>query len=147
MPDYFKNLHMYMIDNSHGNELSRSANVLEDYRRAEKGSFERFAQRCYYSYTKAQERRAPRTQKLLDAIALHGKSDALCDAFYEKSRKLVKLTNLLTFNLRTFVLLLCMLLKLELAGLLFVIVVLEPIRIILLRKYEKLSEDLLPMAN
>ena len=147
LPDYFKNLHMYLIDNSHGNELSRSKHILEERKQAKKGSFERFSLGCYYLYTRAQERRAPRTQELLDAIELHGKNDALCDAFYETSRHLVKRTNLLTFNLRTFVLLVCFFLHAELIGLLFVVVVLEPIRRILLMKYEKLSKRLLPLVK
>ena len=147
LPDYFKNLHMYMIDNSKGNELSRSKHIRAALEQAPKGSFERFAQFCYYNYTLAQERRAPETQKLLDGVELRGKSDALCDAFYAESRKLVKLTNLLTFNLRTAVLLLCMFLHWELIGMLFVLVVLEPIRLILLRRYERLSHKLARMVR
>ena len=102
--------------------------------------------KTYSFYTGAQERRAPQTQKLLDAIEIHGKSEALCDAFYAESRKLVKLTNLLTFNLRTAVLLLCVFLHFELGALGFVILVLEPIRLILLHRYENLSRNLLPMV-
>ena len=147
LPDYFKNLHMYMIDNSKGNELSRARDVLAARQKADKGFFARISGRCYYAYTHMQERRAPKTQKLLDAVELHGKSDALCDAFYAESKTLVRLTNLLTFNLRTIVLLICMLLHWELVGLLFVVVVLEPIRLLLLRRYERLAERLLPMAE
>ena len=144
LPDYFKNLHMYMIDNSKGNELSRAAHIKAEMAQAK--GFSRFSLLCYWLYTSAQERRAPKTQKLLDAIELKGKSDALSDAFYAVSRKLVKLTNLLTFNLRTIVLLSCMLLHLELVGMLFVLVVLEPIRVVLLLRYEKLSQSLMPLV-
>ena len=147
LPDYYKNLHMYMIDNSHGNELSRSKHIKAGMEKLPRWSFDRFAQFCYYNYTKAQERRAPRAQKLLDAIEVHGKSDAVSDGFYETSRTLVKLTNLLTFNLRTFVMMVCMLLHLELIGLLFVWLILEPIRVVLLCRYEKLCRDLLPLVK
>ena len=140
-------LHMYMIDNSKGNELSRAKDVLAARQKADKGFFARISGRLYYAYTHMQERRAPKTQKLLDAVELHGKTDALCDAFYAESRTLVRLTNLLTFNLRTIVLLICMLLHWELIGLLFVVVVLEPIRLLLLRRYERLAARLLPMAE
>ena len=146
LPDYFKNLHMYMIDNSHGNELARAKNIKSELKRAPKHSFTRFSLFCYYNYTYQQERRAPRTQKLLDAIEVHGKSDEVCDAFYETSRRLVMLTNLMTFNLRTIVLMICLFCHFELAGMLFVLVVLEPIRIVLLKRYERLSGDLLPMV-
>ncbi len=144
LPDYFKNMHMYMIDNSKGNELSRGKQVREDLRKAK--GFGKVMAFAYWSYTAAQERRAPECQRLLDAIERKGKSEALCDAFYAVSRKMVKRTNLLTFNLRTFVLTVCMLLHWELIGMLFVLVVLEPVRLLLLRRYEKLSRDLLPMV-
>ncbi len=147
LPDYFKNLHMYMIDNSHGNELSRAKNIKAEMRSAPKGSFTRFSLFCYYNYTHQQEKRAPRTQKLLDAIEVHGKSDEVSDAFYEVSKKLITKTNLLTFNLRTVVLLICIFLHWELAGMLFVLVVLEPIRIELLKRYERLSSNLLSMVK
>ena len=145
LPDYFKNLHMYMIDNSHGSELTRARHIRAEMAQAERPSFNRFSLWCYYQYTHTQERRAPWTQKLLDAIEQKGKSEALCDAFYEKSRVYVRLTNLLTFNLRTCVLLVCMFLHAELAGMLFVVLILEPIRWILLWKYEQLSRRLLAM--
>ena len=147
LPDYFKNLHMYMIDNSHGNELSRAKHVKAELEQAKKGSFDRFSLSCYYIYTSAQERRAPETQKLLDAIEIHGKNDKLCDAFYAKSRSLVKLTNLLTFHPRTIVLIPCIFLHWELIGMLFVVRILEPIRWILLRSYEQLSHRLIRMVR
>ena len=56
-------------------------------------------------------------------------------------------TNLLTFNLRTFVLLICVFLHVELVGLLIVVAVQEPIRWVLLYKYEKLSESMLPLVK
>ncbi len=147
LPDYFKNLHMFLIDNSKGSELTRSKHILAQRKLAPKGSIERFGLSCYYPYTVAQERRAPETQKLLDAIEVHGKNSELSAAFYETSRKLIRKTNLLTFHLRTYVLLLCVILRVEWAGLLFGLLVLEPIRIVLLRKYEKLSRDLLPLVK
>lgn len=147
LTDYFKNLHMFMIDNSKGSELTRSSHILAQRQQAPKGSLEHFGLSCYYCYTAVQEGRAPETQKLLDAIEIHGKNLELSAAFYERSRRLVRKTNLLAFHLRTYVLLLCMILRIEPAGLLFGLLVLEPIRIVLLRKYEKLSRDLLPLVQ
>ena len=147
LPDYYKNLHMYMIDNSHGNELSRARHIRAKMEAAPWGSFDRLAQFCYYNYTAAQERRAPEAQKLLDAVEETGKSAELCDAFYARSRKLVMRTNLLTFNLRTAVLLVCYFLHWELAAFAFVLLVLEPIRIVLLRQYEKLCRELQPLVK
>ena len=142
LPDYFKNLHMYMIDNSHGNELSRAKHVKAELKAAKPFTFEHFSLFCYYNYTHTQERRAPKTQKMLDLIEEKGKSDEVCDAFYAKSRKLVLRTNLMTFNLRTIVLLFTIFLHVEWVGILFVILILEPLRLILLHKYETLSGEI-----
>ena len=147
LPDYFKNLHMFLIDNSKGSELTRAKHIKAQREKEPKGSITRFGLSCYYPYTLAQERRAPETQKLLDAIELHGKSTELSAAFYERSRRLIRKTNLLTFHLRTYVMLLCIILRIEWAGLLFGFLVLEPIRVVLLRKYEKLTRDLLPLVK
>lgn len=147
LPDYFKNLHMFMIDGSKNSELTRAKHILAQREKEKKGSIARFGLTCYYPYTRAQERRAPKTQKLLDAIEVHGKNSELSYAFFQRSRRLVRWTNLLTFNLRTFVLLICVFLHVELAGFLFVIAVQEPIRWVLLRKYEDLSESMLPLVK
>lgn len=143
LPDYFKNLHMYMIDNAHGSELSRAKHVLAERDRAKKGSFERFSLSCYAAYTRTQERRAPITQRMLDRIEVEGKSDAMTDAFYQTSRKLVMATNLMTFNLRTIVLFICLLLRVEPIVFAFCLLVLEPLRLYLLRRYERLAARLL----
>ncbi len=147
LPDYFKHLPMFMLEDGGHSELTRAKTILAQAKAAKKGSFDRFALRNYYIYTSVQERRATQTQKLLDGIERKGKSPELCDAFYEKSRVYVLLTNLLTYNLRTIVLLVGIFLHIELLGLLFVILILEPIRWILLRKYENLSRSLLPMVR
>lgn len=143
LPDYFKNLHMFMIDNAHGSELSRAKHILAERDRAKKGSFERFSLSCYASYTRTQERRAPITQRMLDRIEAEGKSDAMTDAFYQTSRRLVMATNLMTFNLRTIVLFICLLLRAEPVVFVFCLLILEPLRIFLLRRYERLSARLL----
>ncbi len=145
LPDYYKNLHMFMIDNSHGNELSRAKDLKKEHLAAKPFSFERFALFAYCLYTGAQERRAPNAQKMLDLIETEGKNDRLTDAFYAGSRRLVMTTNLMTFNLRTLVLLACVFLRVELAALLFDLIVLEPLRVIILKKYEKLCKDVIPL--
>ena len=146
LPDYFKNLHMFMIDNAHGSELTRGKRVLAERDRAKKGSFERFSLSCYAAYTRMQERRAPVTQRMLDKIEVEGKSDAMTDAFYQTSRKLVMATNLMTFNLRTIVLFICLLLRAEPIVFAFCLLILEPLRRWLLWRYERLAGSLLDEA-
>lgn len=142
LADYFKNVYMYMIDNSRGNELSRAKTIRAKRDAAPKGSFDRFAQANYAMYTATQEHRAPQTQKMLDKIEQRGKTDEIADAYHTRALRLVKLTNLMTFNLRTGVLILLLFLHLEVWLFAFVVVVLEPIRRILLWKFEKLAREL-----
>lgn len=142
--DYFKNLHMYMFTRGSGSELSRSQKITEQIDSLKKGSFERIRLTFYRSYTKMQERKMPKTQILLDRIEEGGVSEELFEKYVSKSRKYVIASNLLSFNLRTIVLFLLLLLPFDVEFLLipFVILILEPIRFIIIALYEKLASDL-----
>ena len=142
LADYFKNVYMYMIDSSRGNELARAKNIRAQRDAAPKGSFDRFSLTCYAMYTKTQERRAPQTQQMLDKIERFGKTDIISNTYHRRSLRLVKLTNLMTFNLRTAVLIVLLFLHLEVWIAAFVVVVLEPIRRVLLWKFEHLAREL-----
>jgi len=143
--DYFKNLHVYMLKCGNGGELSRSAGIEEQMAQYKRFSFERLRLAAYRSYTRLQESKTPRTQKLLDAIAENGGvPQELSDAFVSSSTGYVKATNLLTFNLRTIVLFVLLFLPGHLEWLYFpfVLFVLEPVRLVIIAKYEKLAEEL-----
>ena len=145
--DYYKNLHMYMSKNGKGNELSRTAEIDKQIAAAKKFSFERFRLKGYRLYTRAQEKDTPMTQKMLAEIEEKGElTQNASDAFASKSRKYVKFTNLLTFNLRTIVLFILLFLPfigIEALYFPFVLLILEPVRVIILLKYEKLSRKVL----
>ena len=149
MLDYVKNLHMFMIKNGGGksNELSRAKDVAEQRKNCKKFSFERFRLSMYLTYTKLQEKPTPKTQKLLDTIEENGGEvpDRLSADFKPQSRKNIKFANLLSFNPRTILLFILLLLpwNIEYLYFAFVIFALEPIRLILIRKYEKLAEQTL----
>ena len=144
--DYYKNLYMFMIKNGKGNELSRTDEIKKQIAACKKFSFERFRLKMYCSYTKTQEKESPKTQKLLRAIEENKGviPQELTDAFVAKSRKYVKFTNLLTFNLRTIVLFILLFLPhhLEFFYFPFVVFVLEPIRIAIIVRFEKLAAGL-----
>ncbi|MBQ2596709.1 MAG: CDP-alcohol phosphatidyltransferase family protein [Oscillospiraceae bacterium] len=142
LADYFKNVYMYMIDNTRGNELSRAKTIRAQRDAAPKGSFDRFSLTCYAMYTKTQERRAKQTQQMLDKVERLGKTDLISNTYHKRALRLVQLTNLMTFNLRTAVLILLLFLHWEVWLFAFVVVVLEPIRRILLWKFEQLAREL-----
>ena len=144
--DYFKNLHIFMVTRGQGGELSRTAGIKKQIAESERFSFERLRLSIYHTYTGLQEKKTPKTQKLLEEIENNGGDmpDALCDAFINKSRKYVMSTNLLTFNLRTVVLFILLFLpgNAEFLYFPFVIFILEPVRAVIIAKYERLASDL-----
>lgn len=144
--DYFKNLHMFMATKGRGSELTNTAEIKNQIDGCEKVSFERLRLTIYKTYTGMQESKTPKVQKLLLKIRENGNiiTETLSAAFYKKSRKYVMSTNLLTFNLRTIVLFVLLLLPghIEYLYFPFVIFILEPARLIIIHKYEKLASAL-----
>ena len=144
--DYFKNLHMFMISRGKGSELSRAKAVKESLDGYKKFTFEHFRLKIYLAYTSLQEKKTPCVQKMLDKIARNGGviSEEMSEAFAKRSRKYVMSTNLLTFNLRTGVLFLLLFLPghFEVLYFPFVVFVLEPVRFVIISKYERLAREL-----
>lgn len=144
--DYYKNLHLYMLKDGKGSELSRTHELKKQIDGCKKPSLELLRLKTYFSYTKTQEKESPHTQQMLTCIEENDNivPQELKNAYTEKSRKYVKFTNLLTFNLRTIVLFLLLFLpwRLEFFLFPFIVFVLEPVRIAIILKYEKLALNL-----
>ena len=147
--DYYKNLHMYMVKNGDGkrNELSKTEEIKKQLNACKKFSFGRFRLSLYYAYTKLQEKSTRNAQLLLKKIEENGNEipQPLSDAYKAKSTKYIRLANTLAFNLRTIVLFILLLLpwQLEFFYFAFVVLVLEPIRITVIKKYERLAANLI----
>ena len=135
-----------MFKRGKGSELSRTAEISKQISACKRFSFERLRLTLYRLYTKTQEKETPKTQKLLEKIESCGGavSQSLSDAYMAKSGRYVRSTNLLTFNLRTIVLFILLFLPSHLEALYFpfVVFILEPVRIAIIIKYEKLAADL-----
>ena len=146
--DYFKNLHMYMVKNGGGkqNELTKTEEIKRQLYACKRFSFSRLRLSLYYSYTKLQEKSTPNSQKLLKKIEESGNEipQSLSDAYKAKSTKYIMLANTLAFNLRTIVLFILLLLPwhLEFFYFPFVVFILEPVRIAVIKKYERLATDI-----
>ena len=144
--DYFKNVHMFMKTRGGKSELSRTSGIEKQIAGTKKFTFEHFRLSTYRLYTDMQEKKTPKTQKLLEKIEENGGyiSEELSDAFFEKRRKYVMSTNLLTFNLRTIILFVLIFLPgyPEFWYFTLVIFVFEAIRLVIIAKYEKLAADL-----
>lgn len=146
MADYYRNLHLFFLREPGKSELSRSKALKEEAAAAPDVSlWERAYRRFYLDFTRKQERRAPRTQELLDAVERDGgaPSAALREAFLTKSVKYIQLTNLLTYNLRAYTLYVLLLLGLHVYFFPFVILVMGLLNCYMIRSYEQISSDLL----
>ncbi len=144
--DYYKNLHIYMLSRGERGEHTRSAEVTEQIKASKKWSFDRLRLLIYREYTRVQEFETPKTQKLLDRIEENGNiiTQQLSDAYYAKSRKYVRATNILAYNLRMVVLFISLFLPghMEYLYFAFVFLFIEAARIVIIVKYERLAADL-----
>lgn len=144
MADYFRSLHLAFLDYGNKSFFTTTRSIREEIANGKDTPlYNRLYLSMYYLYTKAQEALTPNTQKLLLAIEENGGavSRELSESFTSRSRKYVQLTNVLTFNLRAYVLYLLVLLKLHPWFVPFNIIVLGGIMVFMIRKYEKIAKE------
>jgi len=146
MADYYRTLHLNFLHRDSMSDFLMSENIKAELSESRNTPlYNRAYLFIYYLYTRAQETKSPKMRALLKAMAEKG--DAVPDGFYKRytaeSRKYVQLTNVLTFNLRAYVLYLLILLKLHPFFIPFNIIVLSVIAIYMIIRYEKIAGDLL----
>ncbi len=145
MADYYKNLHMFFLDSTRGHELSKSEDVLAECKEQRRLTLDKIRLLSYYSYTKMQEKRTPYVQKLLRLVDNNDTDEAkkAIEEFSLVSHTVVRWKNFLTFNVRTYTLFAFILLNQYVFLFPFVIFVIEPVKIFLVRKYERCAKALL----
>ncbi len=145
MADYFKNIHMYFKLNERGNDLSISANLLKEIKKEKRSITTRIRQWGYYFYTKMQEMGTPNLQKLLLKIEDNGGviPKEISEQFTAKSNKIIKLTNFLTFNFRSYILFALILFSCHFYIFPVIVLIIEPISFFIKCKYEKIAKNLL----
>ena len=144
MADYYRGLHLNFLDQGNVANFTSSKKIKAEIAES-KGTplYNRLYLRVYYFYTRAQERLAPNAQRLLKAIEENGGviTEELSRAYISRSRKYVQLTNVLTFNLRAYVLYLLILAKLHPWFIPFNIIVLGGLMFFMISRYEKISKE------
>lgn len=152
--DYYRNAYMYLSASDRGSELHSSADMKRIVEEAPT-KFQKFVLKSYISYTKLQEKSTPDLQKLLALIRENGGEipPEVSSYYRERSKKIARLPNILVFNFRTYVLFGLLLATeiLRLTGvcdfawelLIFpiVLLVLEPIRLFLKRKFARIARE------
>ncbi len=109
MADYYRQFHLYFVKGEDGSELESASNLWKKFHELswKKNFGSKLTLAFYTNYTVGQEKRTPWMQKL--RVALKEKygnviPQSFRDAFREKSKPLMKYTNILSFNTRSFAL-------------------------------------------
>ncbi len=109
MADYYRQFHLYFVKGKEGSELDRAELLWERYHALswKKDFWQKFILMFYTNYTVGQEKRTPMMQRLRrELMKRYGDNIPLSfrEAFRAKSKPLMKYTNILSFNTRTFAL-------------------------------------------
>ena len=148
MADYYRNVHLYFLNNAYGSELSRSSAIRRELGELsdDTSALEKFFLRFYLTYTAAQEARTPKLQKLLANIEANGGvvPEEMATAYVTASRRYINLTNLLTYTLRACALYVFVLFRIPVFYFPFVIIVLGLMERAMVKNYERIAESLLP---
>lgn len=109
MADYYRQFHLFFLKGKDGSELDSASQLKEKFASLswKHDFFQKFVLMFYLNYTVGQEKRTPNMQKLRKALKeKYGENIPVefRDRFRALSRPLMKYTNILSFNTRTFAL-------------------------------------------
>lgn len=109
MADYYRQFHLFFVKGKEGSELDSAQNMWDKFHALSwsKNFWSKFTMMFYANYTSGQQKRTPWMQRLRRLLQQRY-ADAIPVNFREKfralSRPLMKYTNILSFNTRTFAL-------------------------------------------
>lgn len=149
MTDYYKTLHLFFVSKEKGKEFESSQQIKERCEKMKAGIVKFFT--CGYArYTRNQERATPELQLLLKELKdkYHDNiPEDLRISFRKKSRNLMRYIDFLTFNGRTIVLFIVVLLGHVWLYFVYEIVVLNLILAYVVRRHEKMCVSFLKEIN
>lgn len=140
--DYYQNLYMHFLKSCESrSELGTAESILKQYQEYPKFDIVKLQLKTYYTYTKEQEGFTKHTQELLKKIKDNKEiPEKIRDTYVNELTCTAKATHLLTFNLRTIVLFVLMLLNKTVWIYAFVIVILSIFCIIIKHRFEKVAK-------
>lgn len=138
--DYYKTLHLYFISKEKGAEFQTLEQIREQHKETKPG-LNKIFYLLYKAYTSIQEKATPTLQEMLKN--LHNKygddiPEDIRIAFRKKSRELMPLIDLMTFNGRTIIMFIIILSGYVWAYFLYEIIILNIVLLIVMRKHEKI---------
>lgn len=110
MADYYRQFHLFFVKGKAGSELESAADLRRRWRGLDwkRDFWQKLTMACYLNYTVGQERRTPAMQALRGELRRRfgdgTPPQSFRDAFRAAGRPLMKYTNILSFNTRTFAL-------------------------------------------
>lgn len=140
LTDYYKTLHLFFVSKEKGKEFENSESIKERLKTMPKG-INRFITILYLPYTRNQERQTPHLQKLLADLKNQYGADIPEEvriSFREKSGKLMKLIDWMTFNGRSIVLFLSAIFNVIWLYFIWDIVVLNILKRVIRVRHEKM---------
>lgn len=146
MADYYRQFHLFFVKGKEGSELDSSAPMKEKYASLSwsKNFFAKFCMMFYLNYTVSQERRTPKMQILREKMrSSFGDSipQTFRDAFRSKSKPLMKYTNMLSFNTRSFALFAAIFAQMPWLYFAFELTVLNIMLIYMVARHERICTD------
>ncbi len=141
--DYYKTLHLHILKGGHNSEFETSKEILAKARsfswKADP-SYKLFLL-MYYVYTLNQEKRTPQLQRYLARLRTkypNGIPENEIAMFRAESLKMMPLLDAFTFNARSMILFISLLLNIEWLYFFCEIVVLNPLLLFAIRRHEKM---------
>ena len=109
MADYYRQFHLYFLKGKEGSELETAEPLWKKFHELswKKNFWSKLTMGFYANYTTGQQKRTPWMQKLRKALKGKYGNDipqSFRDEFRKKSKPLMKYTNILSFNTRSFAL-------------------------------------------
>ena len=139
LADYYRIVHLQFLEPEGLASFARATDVRAEAESPDTPAYEALFLRSYALYTAQQERATPRLQRLLAAARHSGLSPEAADAYRTESRKIVQITNLLTFNLRAYTLYILLMLGWHVWFFPFVILAMEALKCFMVSRYEAIA--------
>jgi len=148
MVDYYKTLHLHFLKGGVNSEFSSTDDVREKYKALGWNKpVAKILMKLYFIYTINQESKTPELRRYLGGLNGQypdGYPEDVKQAFRAKSLKMMPLLDVFTFNSRSLVMLLTLVLNLEWIYFAVEILVFNPLLFIAIKRHERMCKSLNP---